>query len=214
MLLVTKTDHLMITGGVRGFPTVKQINDTAAELLVPHYDDESGKFPGLTFDCSGTITGITLLAAAPALDHDIDLQLWAPTRVTLPPTEGTKLDDGRDDTSTQTSSSSPTRSTRADSTTTDQQVCKNYHLTPDRIFQLQRVKSSISTMTSAYDVQFNGFDDVNVIRVREKNILVIETQLPLLYQNRGTSQSYSTDQTCLQEDDRDGSPLISVQIGK
>ena len=197
---------------------MKQIKDTAAELLVPHYDDESGKFPGLTFDCSGTITGITLFAAAPArdhdIDHDIDLQLWAPTRVTLLPTEGTRPADGRDDTSTQTSSSSPTRSTRADATTTDQQVCKNYHQTLDRIFQLQRVKSSISTVTSVFNIQFNGFEDVNDIRVREKDILVIETQLPLLYQNRGTSQSYSTDQTCLQEDDRDGSPLISVQIGK
>ena len=199
----------MITGGVRGFPTVKQINDTAAELLVPHYDDGSGKFPGLTFDCSGTITGITLLAAAPALDHDVGLQLWA-QRVTLPPTEGTRLDD----TSTRTPSSSPTRSTRADATTTDQQVCKNYHLTLDHIFQLQRVNSSISTVTSVFNIQFNGFEDVNGIRVRERDILVIETQLALLYQNRGTSQSYSTDQTCLQEDDRDGSPLISVQIGK
>ena len=190
---------------------MKQIKDTAAELLVPHYDDESGMFPGLTFDCSGTVTGITLLAAV--LDHDIDrdvgLQLWVP-----PPSEGTRLNDGRDDTSTRTPSSSPTRFTSADATTTDQQVCKNYHLTRDRIFQLQQVKSSISTVTSVYDVQFNSFEDVNGVRVRKKDILVIETQLPLLYQNRDTSQSYSTDQTCLQEDDRDGSPLIYVEIGK
>ena len=195
---------------------MKQIKDTAAELLVPHYDDESGKFPGLTFDCSGTITGITLIAAAD-IDDDIALQLWAPglphTRVTLPPTEGTRLDDGRDDTSTRTPSS-PTRFTSADATTNDQQVCKNYHLTRDRIFQLQQVKSSISTVTSVYDVQFNSFEDVNGVRVRKKDILVIETQLPLLYQNRGTSQSYSINQTCLQEDDRDGSPLIYVKIGK
>ena len=184
---------------------MKQIKDTAAELLVPHYDDESGKFPGLTFNCSGTITGITLLAEV--LDHDqyydVGLQLWAlpRTRVTPPPTEGTRLDDGRDNTT--------------DATTTDQQVCKNYHLTLDRIFQLQQVKSSISTVISTvYDVQFNSFEDVNGVRVRERDILVIETQLPLLYQNRDTSQSYSTDQTCLQEDDRDGSPLIYVQIGK
>ena len=51
------------------------------------------------FDCSGTITVITLLAAAPDLDPDrqLNLQFWAPepppTMDTPPPTEGAMLDD-------------------------------------------------------------------------------------------------------------------------
>ena len=91
------------------------------------------------------------------------------------------------------------------------------------MFQLQQVTSSISTMTFVFNVQFGRLEDINGIRVREgaNIILVIDTPLTryLLYQYGGTSQSYTTatvfnNQTCLQEDDRNGSPLIYVQIGK
>ena len=93
------------------------------------------------------------------------------------------------------------------------------------VVSAQQVTSSISTMTFVFNVQFGRLEDIyvyiNGIRVREgaNIILVIDTPLTLLYQYGGTSQSYTTatvfnDQTCLQEDDWDGSPLIYVQIGK